>query len=251
VDLSAFLSEQFLGFLLVFARLGSALMFMPGFGEQPVPVRHRLLFALALSAALRPATPVDAAMPDGPLDLAVILGTEITIGLWIGLTARVLLSALQFAGYQIGTVAGLANAFGPQLGSFEGSTMVASGLLIAGVALIFATDLHHVIIGALLMSYDVFPVGLIMPGDLAQQIVRAAAMSFWIGVAITAPFYVMGLLLNLGLGLANKMMPTLPVFFVAVPVLIAAGLLVLAVSGPALFRGFLDTFATWLGTMSF
>jgi flagellar biosynthetic protein FliR len=90
-----------------------------------------------------------------------------------------------------------------------------------------------------------------MPGDLAEQIARAVASSFWIGVSITAPFYVMGLLLNLGLGLANKMMPTLPVFFVAVPVLIAAGLLVLALSGPALFSGFLDAFAEWLGRLTF
>ncbi|MDG4648628.1 flagellar biosynthetic protein FliR [Roseibacterium sp. SDUM158017] len=251
MDLTVFLTAQFLGFALVFARLGATLVFMPGFGEQAVPVRARLLFALALSAALRPATPVDGVSPDGPLAFLAVLGIEITIGLWIGLTARVLLSALQFAGYQIGIVAGLANAFGPQLGSFEGSTMVATGLLMAGVALIFATDLHHLIIAALMMSYDVFPVGLIMPGDLAQQMVRAAAMSFWIGVTITAPFYIMGLLLNLGLGLANKMMPTLPVFFVAVPVLIAAGLLVLAVSGPALFGGFLQAFADWLGRLAF
>jgi flagellar biosynthetic protein FliR len=251
MDLASFLTEQFLGFALVFARLGAALMFMPGFGEQSVPVRHRLIFALALSAALRPVTPVGEVPADDPMTLFTLLGVEIAVGLWIGLTARILLSALQFAGYQIGIVAGLANAFGPQLGSFEGSTMVASGLLMAGVALIFATDLHHVIIGALLMSYEVFPVGMIMPGDMAEQIARAVSTSFWIGVSITAPFYVMGLLLNLALGLANKMMPTLPVFFVAVPVLIAAGLLVLALSGSALFSGFLQAFADWLGMLTF
>ncbi|MCU4654314.1 flagellar biosynthetic protein FliR [Roseibacterium sp. SDUM158016] len=251
MDLEVFLAEQFLAFALVFARLGAALMFMPGFGEQAVPVRHRLIFALALSAAFMPVTPVGTMTADNPAQLFALLGIEIAVGLWIGLSARILLSALQFAGYQIGIVAGLANAFGPQLGSFEGSTMVASGLLMAGIALIFATDLHHVIIGALLMSYDVFPVGLIMPGDMANQIARGVSTSFWIAVSITAPFYVLGLLLNLALGLANKMLPTLPVFFVAVPVLIAAALLVLALSGPALFTGFLQFFRDWLATLSF
>ena len=48
------------------------------------------------------------------------------IGLWIGLTARILLAAMEFAGFQIGQVSGLANAFGPSLGSFEGATLVAS-----------------------------------------------------------------------------------------------------------------------------
>ncbi len=251
MDLESLLTEQFLGFALVFARLGAALMFMPGFGEQAVPVRHRVIFALALSAALRPVTPVGDVAADDPMRLFSLLGIEIAVGLWIGLSARILLSALQFAGYQIGIVAGLANAFGPQLGSFEGSTMVASGLLMAGVALIFATDLHHVIIGALLMSYEVFPVGLMMPGDMAEQIARAVAASFWIAVSITAPFYVLGLLLNLALGLANKMMPTLPIFFVAVPVLIAAAFLVLALSGASLFTGFLQALTDWLGMLTF
>jgi flagellar biosynthetic protein FliR len=251
MELESFLTENFLAYVLVFARIGSAMMFMPGFGEQAIPVRHRLLFALALSAALQPVAPVGAVSLGAPVRLFVLLGMEIAIGLWIGLAARILLSALQFAGYQIGIVAGLANAFGPQLGSFEGSTMVASGLLMAGVALIFATDLHHIIIGGLLMSYDVFPVGMIMPGDMADQIARAVSTSFWIAVSITAPFYVLGLLLNLALGLANKMMPTLPVFFVAVPVLIAAALIVLALSGPALFSGFLEFFSDWLGMLTF
>ena len=251
MDLAGFVQSQLLGFLLVFARLGSALLFMPGFGEQAVPVRHRLTFALVLSAGLLPATPVAGFQSDALAVYLIALGIEITIGLWIGLTARILFSALQLAGYQVGIVMGLSNAFAPGLGSFEGSTMIASGMLMAGIALIFATDLHHLIIGALLMTYDIFPVGQIMPGDFSDQIVKAAARSFYIGVAITAPFYLMGLLLNLGLGLANRMMPTLPVFFVAAPVLIALGFLVLLISAPFAFTGFLQAFADWIGTLVF
>lgn len=252
MSLAEFATAQVLGFALVFARLGAALIFMPGFGETAVPMRVRLLFALVLSAALQPATPAVDGLEDAaePAQMLPLLAIEIAIGLWIGLTARILMSALQFAGYQIGAVMGLANAFAPGLGSFEGSTMVAGGLLMAGVALIFATELHHLIIEALVMSYDVFPVGLMPPGDMAAQIVSAAAASFRIGLSISAPFLVVGILLNLGLGLANRMMPTLPVFFVAVPVLIAAGFVVLVASGPTLFEGFLAAFARWLATMT-
>ena len=252
VSLAEFATAQVLGVALVFARLGAALMFMPGFGESAVPMRVRLLFALVLSVALQPATPaVDGLVAaTAPVLMLPLLGIETAIGLWIGLTARILMSALQFAGFQIGIVMGLSNAFAPGLGSFEGSTMLASGLLMAGVALIFATELHHLIIGALLLSYDVFPVGFAPTGDLAAQIAAAAAASFRIGLSISAPFLVVGLLLNLGLGLANRMMPTLPVFFVAVPVLIAAGFVVLVASGPTLFEGFLAAFARWLATLT-
>ncbi|MBM2575662.1 flagellar biosynthetic protein FliR [Jannaschia sp. Os4] len=249
MTLEDLLVPRLLGYVLVFARIGAAMSFLPGIGETAVPVRVRLVCALAVSAALLPATPLaDGAGIARVATLALLIASEAMIGLWIGLSARILLSALQFAGFQIGTAIGLSNAFAPGLGSFEGSTMVASGLLIAGVALIFATDLHHLIVAALLRSYVAFPPGHLPAGDLAAGIAGTAAASFRIGLSITAPFYVMGLLLNLGLGLANRAMPTLPVFFVAVPLLMAAGLVVLAVSGPTLFDGFLGGLARWLGT---
>ncbi|MDX1820453.1 MAG: flagellar biosynthetic protein FliR [Paracoccaceae bacterium] len=251
MDLALFLTSQVLAVGLVFARIGSALAFMPGFGERVIPLRFRLLVALVLSAALAPATPVDAVTIDSPLLLVPLLAMEVALGIWIGVTSRIVMSALQFVGYQIGLIAGLANAFAPETGAFQGSTMIADALMMAGVALIFASDLHHLVIAALLMSYDIFPLGQIMPGDLAEQIVKAVGASFYIGFALTVPFHVMGLVLNLGMGLANRMMPALPVFFVATPVLVAAGLFVLIVAAPSILEGFLDRFAAWLGTMRF
>jgi len=251
MDLSVILTGQITGVIVVFARIGSALIFMPGFGESQVLMRFRLMFAIVLCLALYPATPVGPLQFDTWLQIVPIIAIEITIGLWIGLTARIIMTALQFAGYQIGLVSGIANAFAPNMDSFQGATIIASALLMFELTLIFATNLHHVIIRALLMSYDIFPVGQIMLGDLAGQILKAADKSFYIGLSLTAPFYVMGMVLNTGLGLANRMMSTLPVFFVAGPILIFAGFYILAVSGPYMVRGFQDTFTTWLGNLSF
>ena len=242
MSLETYVTSLFLSYLVVFARLGSALIFMPAFGEVQIPLRARLSFALVLCAALLPVTPVQAAMPDDPVALALMLGVEVTIGLWIGLTARILLSALQFAGFQVGQVSGLANAFGPSFGSFEGATMVATLMLISAVAMIFITDTHHIILRALLSSYEIFPPGQIMLEDMTDQILKAAGQSLYIGTAVAAPFFVMGVVLNLGMGLANRMMPQLPVFFVAASLLIGAGLLILSVSMPALLDFFISEF---------
>ncbi|TGD61849.1 flagellar biosynthetic protein FliR [Tabrizicola sp. WMC-M-20] len=250
MDLDTFVSGQVFGVLLVFARIGSALLFMPGFGDSAVLPRGRLAFALALCIALAPATPVPPLVPDSPVMMVRLIATETLIGLWIGLTARILLSALHFAGYQAGYAAGLANAFAPSIGSFEGATSVASFLLVSATALIFITDTHHVMLRALLYSYDVFPFGLILIGDLADQMARAVSGSLYIGLGLAAPFFVMGLLLNLGLGLANRMMPTLPVFFVAGSALIAAGILVLAFAAPSMLRAFLSALTDWFSTFT-
>ncbi len=249
--LDAYVSGLIFGYALVVARIGGALMFMPAFGETQIPLRARLSFALVLCAALYPITPIAANLPDTPTAVALLLGSELTIGLWIGLVARVLLSAMDFAGYQVGQVSGLANAFGPSLGSFEGATLVATLLLVGAVAALFATDAHHVILRGLMMSYSVFPPGPLMPGDLAEQIVRAGSHSLYIGTAVAAPFFVMGVILNLGMGLANRMMPQLPVFFVGASLLIATGLLVLAVAIPSMMEFFIRDFADWLGTFRF
>ncbi|MGE4327348.1 MAG: flagellar biosynthetic protein FliR [Pseudodonghicola sp.] len=251
MGLNDYIAGLIFGYFLVVARIGGAVMFMPGFGETQIPVRMRVAFALVLCAALYPATPVAAHIPDTPVEMTLLLGLEATIGIWIGLCGRVLLSAMDFAGYQVGQVSGLANAFGPSLGAFEGATLVASLLIIGSVAAIFASDAHHLILRALLDSYQVFPVGLVMTGDLAEQIVRAGGQSLYIGMSIAAPFFVMGVVLNLGMGLANRMMPQLPVFFVASSILIVAGLLILSVATPAMIDHFLNQFTTWLGLFRF
>ena len=241
-----FISTLFFSFFVVFARIGTALMFMPGFGEVQIPVRPRLSLAVLISLSLLPLTPIASALPDSAVTAVFLLGTEVLIGLWIGLCARILLSALQFAGFQVGQVSGLANAFGPSFGSFEGATMVATLLLMSAVTLIFVTDTHHLIIRALLASYQVFPPGQFVLADLADQILRVASASLYIGTAIAAPFFVMGVILNLGMGLANRMMPQLPVFFVAASLLIGAGLLILAIALPAMLDYFLVRFQEWI-----
>ena len=246
MSVDTFITTVFFSFFVVFARIGTAMMFMPGFGEVQIPVRPRLSMAVLVSLSLLPLTPVSSALPASPVAAVALLATEVTVGLWIGLSARILLSALQFAGFQVGQVSGLANAFGPVFGSFEGATMVATVLLMGAVTLIFVTDTHHLIIRALLSSYQVFPPGQIILADLTNQILKVASHSLYIGTAIAAPFFVMGVILNLGMGLANRMMPQLPVFFVAAPLLIGAGLLILAIASPAMLDYFLEQFQEWL-----
>ena len=125
---------------------------------------------------------------------------------------------------------------------------MSTAFVVAGTALIFITNAHHLIIEAMLYSYTVFPRGTFFAGDFAAQIVRVVGASFYIGLSISVPFLVVGLVFNVGLGLANRMMPSLPVFLVAAPVLIGAGLFILALSTPSMLMGFLGQFSDWLGT---
>ncbi len=164
-----------------------------------------------------------------------MIGSEAFIGLFIGTIGRVMLSSLETAGQLIGNQTGFsaASVFNPQIastGSLAGSLM--SNL---AVVLLFITDLHHLMLRGLIGSYDLFPRRRPMPiGDLAQVMTNVVASSFTIGVQLAAPFIIVALILMVGLGLISRMMPQVQIFFIAQPIQLALGILILAIVMPAM-----------------
>jgi flagellar biosynthetic protein FliR len=105
--------------------------------------------------------------------------------------------------------------------------LVGNFLTLIGVALILATDLHHLVIAAMNDSYTIFPAELSLMGDAAQHVTRIIATSFWIGIQLSALFLVFGLLFNIGLGVLSQLIPQMQVFFIGLPLSSMLGLLLL------------------------
>ena len=98
MSLEQLVSVNLFQFFLVFARLGSAIMLLPGFGEAYVPPRVRLIFALTVSFALMPMIANSLpAMPAAMSEFAALLVMEIGIGLFFGMLARIILLGVQSA----------------------------------------------------------------------------------------------------------------------------------------------------------
>jgi flagellar biosynthetic protein FliR len=218
-------------YVLIFARVGSILMLMPALGEQVIPARMRLAFALIFAAVLYPlVSPTLPALTGDVLQILVYLLHEIAIGLIIGAITRLVTLAAAVAGSTIAFQIGLSGALGadPSNNGAQG-VIIGSFLSMLGTALIFATDLHHVALMAIRDSYMIFsPSEPLMLGDVAQTAIQATASAFVIGVQMSAPFLVLGLVFYLGMGLLGRMMPQLQVFFVAMPATIWVGLGLLA-----------------------
>jgi flagellar biosynthetic protein FliR len=79
-------------------------------------------------------------------------------------------------------------------------------------------------------------------GDVAALATKAFATAFKIGVQLSAPFIVFGLVFNLGLGVLARLMPQMQVFFVGVPLSILGGFLILAIVIATMMGTFLDYF---------
>ena len=241
IDLS-YLPALGAAFLLVFARTGIMLMLLPGLGEQNISARMRLTFALILAAVLLPLHRDAYHIDPGALGPAlVMLVEEILIGAMLGVTARLTISALEVAGSVIAQQLGLGfvTAVDPTQG--EQGMIVGNFLTLLGITLFFATDMHHLVIAALNDSYSLFEPGeLPASGDAAALITRTVAGAFRIGIQLSAPFIVFGLLFNIGLGVLSRLMPQMQVFFVGLPLLILIGLLFLLVLLGAMMSFFLD-----------
>jgi flagellar biosynthetic protein FliR len=241
VDVS-FLPSLAAAFLLMFARIGAMVMLLPGLGELSLPSRVRLTLALVLTAVIFPLQRQSFAVDLTSLaPVLLLLGRELLIGIVLGLTARLTISALQVAGsvaaHQLGL--GFVTSIDPTQG--QQSAMVGNFLSILGLTLIFATDLHHLIIAALNDSYTLFQPGETpLAGDAAALVTRTVATAFRIGVQLAAPFLVFGLLFNLGLGVLSRLMPQMHVFFVGLPLSILAGFVILFLVVGTLMGTFLD-----------
>lgn len=235
--LSQVLPAEIFGFLLVFARLGAMIMVLPALGESSIPRRVRLALALSVTLAIYAIVKAGLpALPVAPIGLFLALVNEIIIGVFIGASARLIMSGLHVAGTVIAFQSGLAAAqnFDPTQGSQ--SAIVATFMILLGVVAVFAFDIHHLMLWAMRDSYTLFPAGVIVPaGDFAALAVAAVSKAFLLGIQIASPFLVYGLVFNIGLGILSRLMPQLHVFFVAMPLnIILAFTILMFVIGAAI-----------------
>ena len=228
VDIS-FLPAIAAAFLLTFARVGTMVMLLPGVGELNLPSRVRLSIALVLTALLLPAHQKAYAIDLKSLGpVLVLLFQELIVGAVLGLTARLAISALQVTGSVVAQQLGLGFVTAIDPTQNQQGMLVGNFLSLLGITLVFATDLHHLVIAAMNDSYKIFQPGeLPLVGDAAQHVTRVIATAFRIGIQLSAPFLVFGLLFNIGLGVLSRLMPQMQVFFIGLPLSILLGLLLL------------------------
>jgi flagellar biosynthesis protein FliR len=171
---------------------------------------------------------------------------EIAVGVIIGGMSRLIISALQTAGSIIAFQSGLsfAQTADPTQTGVQGA-IIGNFLGLLGLALVFATDLHHLVLAAIYQSYTVYPPETpLMFGDTFRLAWDVAAKSFAVGVQISAPFVIFGLIFNLGLGILSRLMPQLQIYFIAMPANIGLGLMLLAVLLMAISAWYLNHFET-------
>lgn len=229
---------------LVFLRVGAAMALIPAFGEQAVPVRVRLVLALAFTAVVAPVV-----MPLLPSDgggLALPLLTETLAGLALGIGLRLFIMALQVAGAIAAQATSLAQLFAGA--GAEPQPAIGHLLTMAGLALAMTAGLHIRVAEVLIESYRAFPPGrLPVAADLAGWGLAQVSRAFALGFSLAMPFVIASFLYNLATGVINRAMPQLMVSFVGAPALAFGGLVLLALMAPLALGFWLNAFEGFLG----
>lgn len=229
----------------IFARVGAMMMTAPAFGDFTIPARVRLAIALGVTLALAPAVAPGMAAPAAgeAFALALLIGGETLIGLFLGLFARAVAASLNVAGEVIALQMGLslAQIFDPTQ-DVQGA-IVGGFLAILGATMIFATDAHHLLLAALADSYALLaPGGGFAFGDAASAMIGAVAAAFSLGLRLAAPFIVFGLVFYTGAGVLNRLMPQAQVFFMLLPANLVIGLMLLMLTTGLMMTAFLTRF---------
>lgn len=251
--LEQFLVGELFAFLIIFARMGSGIMVLPGIGESYISPRIRLAFALMTSLVLLPTFGYLIPEPPGsPLAMFMLVLAEVIIGVFLGFLARLLVSTLHVTGTIIAYQSSLALAAFFDATQNAQSTVIGNFLTITAIVLFFLLDIHHLMLIGLADSYSLFPPGQFPPiEDLSNHLMQTMSRLFMVAVQLSAPHIVFALVFYLGSGILSRLMPTMQVFFVLMPpqILIAFALLMVMLQSIMLtysdfvsnsLRGFLE-----------
>ena len=94
---------------------------------------------------------------------------------------------------------------------------IASFITLSALCLFFISDLHLEVFRALLSSYSAIPVdGIFQPATAMVNLTDTLSKAFLSTIRIAAPFIVFAVVVNIAVGLINKLTPSIPVYFISI-----------------------------------
>ena len=236
--------------VLVLCRVGSCMMLLPGFGSTRIPMQFRALLAAAVSLTLLPLLydlGAEAARQAGENGRPLLLAGEILNGVTIGLLARLFMVALSFSATILTNAIGLAPTPGVPIDDTEPAPPLVNLISLTATMVVFAGNLHHELIRALISSYGALKIG--APVDLGwylDQVVERLGQTSALALRLSGPFIVYAIVVNLAIGFANKFTPQISVYFMTTGMVAAGGFFLIYFTIDDWFGIFLQDFMAWL-----
>ncbi|MDQ0217061.1 flagellar type III secretion system protein FliR [Peribacillus cavernae] len=220
---------QFPAFLLVFVRVASFFVTMPIFSYRTIPASYRIGISFFLAWLMFYTIEAPVFEIDGSYFLLII--KEALVGLLIGFTAFMILSAVQIAGAFIDFQTGftLANVIDPQTG--VQSPIMGQYLYTISLLFLLGANGHHLLLDGIFYSYQFIPINQswIHFGDknMLEFLVKAFNQTFIIAFQMSIPVVGSLFLVDVALGIVARTVPQINIFVVGLPVKIIVSFVVL------------------------
>ncbi|MFD1204164.1 flagellar biosynthetic protein FliR [Sporosarcina contaminans] len=217
-------------YLLILTRVTAFIVTVPLFSYRAVPTTHRILFAALLSWMMVYTIEAPAIEIDGVYFMYVM--KEAATGLFIGLIAYIVISAIQIAGgfidFQMGFA--IANVIDPQTGAQ--SPLLGQFFNMLAMLLMLTLNAHHMLLDGIFYSYRFIPIDMLWPAfgeeRLIEFVVKTFVAVFAIAFQMSVPIVATLFLVDLALGITARTVPQLNIFVVGFPIKIGVSFLVLA-----------------------
>ncbi|HEX5126639.1 MAG TPA: flagellar biosynthetic protein FliR [Rhodocyclaceae bacterium] len=228
-------SAQVDAFLVLYAfplaRVLALMSTAPVFNDLGVPRRIRLVIGIAITVAIAQVLPASTMVEPGSYVGIATFIQQILIGTGMGMSMRVVFSALDVAGSIIGLEMGLSFAtfFDPQS---QGQTSVVAQLMTLLATLIFlALNGHLLLLDVLVRSFEWLPISShVLAAKGWQVLVHGGGIMFAAGLLISLPIVAALLITNIALGILTRSAPQLNLFSLGFPITSTVGIVLLLVS---------------------
>jgi len=233
--------EMFKVFVLVLVRFSGLIIAAPVLGSNNFPVLGKIGLAALSALLVTPmVTTLVSPIPDEPLAFAILATGELLIGMLLGFIMTLVFAAIQIAGQVMDMQSGfgLINVFNPALETQF--PIFGFFFFILAVLYLLVIDGHHMMIRALVASFDNIPVGGIDPDQgLLWAITEWGGAMFYDAMLIAAPVAGAMLVAYVTMGLMGRLIPQIHMFVVGFPLTIATSLLIVGL-GTGIFIEFMD-----------
>jgi flagellar biosynthetic protein FliR len=223
---------EFITFVLVLVRVSMIMTLAPIFGSEILPAQVKILLMLVTALLLTSVLRVKATIyPDDILAYVPMVLRELAIGLAMALLVRLVFEAVSFAGQFMGYMMGfaIANVIDPQSGAQN--SVIAQFMYILALIVFLTLNGHHIIIKALVESFELAPPGdFSTPAFVMHEMLTAMGRMFVIAVKIGAPVLAVLFCAKVSMGIVAKTVPQMNVLFVGMPLYIILGIVVLGLS---------------------
>jgi flagellar biosynthetic protein FliR len=216
-------------FSLILMRMSGFVLMNPILGRNNIPARVKGGFVFILTMMVYSASMEEAVEIASTIEFGFLLLKEFAAGYVLGYVMHLFFFVISFAGYIIDFQIGLsmATVYDPQ----SNAQMPVTGSVYQAwmIMLFFAVDGHLALMKILLTSAEVVPYGgIVITQGLTLKIIDIFLECVGMGISFALPMIAAEFLVEIGVGILNKVVPQISIFVINIQMKLIVGLGLLA-----------------------